>query len=312
MVDKKVVADATVGLGVGVGTRFAAGAVAWPALGVSVASDVLSGYLANPERNMDKLMEKEEKRDPHHRRDVIAENNGFREEYKKIHNDRSTTENIARAIPQALLGGMVGDKLHVTNQFKTMMNAGGSMEEFKEMKKEMPALTLPAYVKFRDEAHEEAQRVGKRELGEEAKKAGVHDYDSAIEHVKEKFIKRGTKMQYNSVEKDLWGKGYLLSDAEKSTGQNVADNSQHSPAANPHAPAQDQPPPAHGQPQPQAQPPLASHSQMSGLAANLRNGMQQTGVEASPNSDPAALVAQGGQPAAKGGQPAPTKGNALV
>jgi hypothetical protein len=48
-------------------------------------------------------------------------------------------------------------------------------------------------------------------------------------------------------------------------------------------------------------------------AQGLRNSqVQDSGVSASSNSDPAALVAQGGQPAAKGGQSAPARGNALV
>jgi hypothetical protein len=185
-------------------------------IATSFAGDIFAGYVTNPDRIKAGLAN-----EGYNPKLVEKQLEEFKEYYAKEYKNGGLADVLASAASQAG-GNIFTDEFARARQFEKFIKSGGSMDEFHNINKQMQdkglgELDLPAYVKWSIEAKEEVGRMGtkgREEPSPEAKAAGVHDPESARKYLKEKLIHGGHAMQYNEVEKQLYGKELWLSQNE--------------------------------------------------------------------------------------------------
>lgn len=186
----------------------------------SFIGDAASKYISDSDRLFDKL-----ERKGHDRDHVEKQYEKFNEYYFNAKEDSSLGEIMVRAAGSKVAGDFFSKDFANAMQFKKMIESGGTMEEFEQMNKQMGGrLDLSAYAKWADEAQEESSRIdrgsrGLDKIGDEAAAAGVKDSASAREYLKDNFIKKGPELQYNEIEKELWGRGYFWTQNEAEEGK---------------------------------------------------------------------------------------------
>ena len=187
------------------------------AIATSFAGNLVAGYVTNPKHIKDSLSN-----EGYSPKMVEEQLKQFKDYYTNEYKNGGLADVLASAAAQ-VGGNIFTDEFARAQQFKKFIRSGGSMDEFRDINKQMREtghgeLDLPAYVKWSIEAKEEVGRMGtkgREEPSPEAKAAGVHDHESARKYLKDKLVEGGHAMQYNEVEKQLYGKGFWLSQNEQ-------------------------------------------------------------------------------------------------